>query len=150
MPQSYTCLNYHFIFSTKHRVPSIRSEWKQRLYDYLGGLIRSERGVLISAGGIADHVHLLARLGQNRAISDVLRVVKTNSSKWVHETFPGSDDFGWQNGFGAFSVSNSGIEGVKAYIAGQEDHHRTLRFQDEYREFLVRHEILFDEKYLWE
>ena len=124
MPQSFTKLHYHLIFSTKHRLPTIRPEWQQRLYDYIGGIVCSEHGVLLAAGGIVDHVHLLVQLGQNRSLADVLRVVKTNSSKWVHEVFPDVTDFGWQRGYGAFTVSYSGLEAVRHYLSIQQEHHR--------------------------
>src|SRR5262249_14027395 len=117
MPQSYTCLHYHFVFGTKHRHPTITPDIQPRLYDYIGGIVRNEGGVLLAAGGISDHIHLLARLGQHRAVADVLRVVKTNSSKWVRETFPEAAKFRWQDGYGAFGVSFSLVPKVKAYIA---------------------------------
>jgi putative transposase len=120
------------------------------LYDYLGGVIRNGGGVLIAAGGIADHVHLLARLRQETAIVDLMRLVKTNSSKWVHETFPAAGRFGWQAGYGAFTVSFSQVDEFKRYIARQEEHHRRVSFQEEYREFLMRHGFEFEERYLWE
>src|SRR5262245_3413626 len=150
MPQSFTCLHYHFIFGTKHREPTITDDLKPRLYDYLGGVVRSEGGVLIAVGGVADHVHLLGRLRQETAVADVMRVLKTNSSKWVHETFPASSRFGWQAGYGAFTVSYSQVDDVKRYIARQEQNHKTVTFQDEYREFLMKHGIEFEERYLWE
>ena len=150
MPQSFTCLHYHFIFSTKHREPTITTDIQTRLYDYLGGVVRNQGGVLIAAGGIADHVHLLARLRQESSVADVMRMVKTNSSKWVHETFPAAGRFGWQAGYGAFTVSYSQVDEVKRYIARQEVHHRAVSFQEEYREFLTRHGIEFEEQYLWE
>jgi REP element-mobilizing transposase RayT len=150
MPQSYTCLHYHLIFSTKNRLPSITPDIRPRLYDYLGGLIRGEGGVLLAAGGMPDHVHLLARLTQQRAVADVLRVVTTNSSKWVHETFPAAKRFGWQAGYGAFAVSYSNLAAVKRYIARQAEHHRKMSFQAEFRAFLRKHGIEFEEKYLWD
>jgi len=148
MPQSFTCLHYHVIFGTKQRRPVITPDLRPRLYDYLGALVRSEGGVLLAAGGISDHVHLLMRLGSHRAIVDVLRVVKTNSSKWVHDTFPAAAGFGWQTGYAAFAVSYSNIEAVKEYIARQEEHHRAVTFQDEFRAFLRKHALEFDERYL--
>jgi REP element-mobilizing transposase RayT len=150
MPQSFTSLHYHFVFSTKLREPTITPDLRPRLYDYLGGIIRDEGGVLLAAGGVADHVHLLVRLRQETAVADLLRVAKANSSKWVHETFPGSARFGWQAGYGAFTVSYSQVAAVKGYIGRQEEHHRRVTFQDEFRKFLIKHGIEFDEQYLWD
>ena len=150
MPQSFTSLHYHLVFSTKHREPAITPPLRPRLYDYLRGIVRGEGGALLAAGGVADHVHLLAWLHQQTAPADLLRVLKANSSKWVHDTFPGSGRFGWQTGYGAFSVSYSQLEAVKGYIARQEDHHKRVTFQDEFREFLTRHGIEFDERSLWD
>jgi len=149
MPSSYTCLHYHLIFSTKDRRALITGDLPTRLYDYVGGIIAREKGRLLAAGGAADHVHLLVSLSANRALADVLRVVKTNSSKWVHETFPASRDFGWQDGYAAFAVSVSTVAQVKRYIAAQEKHHRRRSFQDEFVAFLERHGIEYDPRYLW-
>jgi REP element-mobilizing transposase RayT len=149
MPQSYTCLHYHLIFSTKHRAPLITPDLQPRTYDYLGGLVRAEDGVLLAAGGVADHVHLLARLGQSRPLADVMRVVKTNSSRWAHGLAPVAD-FAWQTGYAAFTVSRSHLGAVERSIRGQEEHHRRVSFQDELRAFLRRHEIEPDGRYLWD
>jgi REP element-mobilizing transposase RayT len=101
-------------------------------------------------GGVADHVHVLTHLPKTLLVPDALRVLKTNSSRWVHERFPARAAFAWQAGYAAFSVSQSGVEDVRRYVADQEAHHRTLSFQDEYRAFLRRHAIEFDERYMWD
>lgn len=150
MPQSFTCLHYHLVFGTKHRTPAIPPALRPRLYDYIGGVLRSEGGVLVAAGGTADHVHLLVRLSQQRALADVLRVTKANASKWVHDEFPDAGWPGWQSGYGAFAVSYSGLEAVKAYLANQEAHHRRMTFEAEYRMLLGKHGIEFDARHLWE
>ena len=150
MPQSYVSLNVHLIFSTKNRLPQINADLQPRLFDYIGGICRAEQSVLLAAGGMPDHVHLLVSLGKMAALADFLRVVKTNTSKWVHEEFPSQRDFAWQAGYGAFSVSPSGLDAVKAYIAKQAEHHRVRTFQEELVEFLNRHEIEYDERYLWD
>ncbi|MHC4442729.1 MAG: IS200/IS605 family transposase [Planctomycetota bacterium] len=149
MGQSYTCLHYHIIFSTGDRKPLITRQFQQRLYDYIGGIIKHEDGQLLAAGGIADHVHLLATLHQQRAVSDIMRVVKSNSSKWIHETFSQQSSFAWQTGYGAFTVSYSNIDQVRRYIERQEEHHRTASFQEEYIAFLKRHGVKYDERYIW-
>ena len=150
MPQTYTCLHYHLIFSTKHREPTITPDVRPRLWEYLGGTVRGLGGIPILVGGTDDHVHLLVTLRQLPALADFMRDLKAAASSWVHDTFPEQRGFAWQAGYGAFTVSHSGIDAVKAYIANQEEHHRKQTFQDEFREFLRRHGIEFDEKYLWD
>lgn len=149
MPSSYTCLYYHIIFSTKDRRPQITIDMQQRLYDYIGGIIANHKGKLLTAGGTADHVHLLASLSAQVALSDIMRLVKANSSRWIHETFPDKSTFGWQDGFGAFSVSHSNMEDVERYIAAQDEHHRQLSFQDEFVAFLQRHRVEHDQRHIW-
>jgi REP element-mobilizing transposase RayT len=99
---------------------------------------------------MVDHIHLLASLSRTIAIADAVRVIKANSSGWIHKEFAELSDFYWQEGYGAFAVSHSNVDQVKAYIAGQEEHHRGRSFQDEYRELLRRHEIEWDERYVWD
>ena len=150
MPQSYTCLHYHIVFSTKHRAPIITAEIRTRLWEYLGGIVVGHRGIPIQIGGIEDHVHLLVTLRQQPALADFIRALKAGSSHWMHDTFPGAHQFSWQTGYGAFTVSHSARDAVKAYIANQEEHHKRQAFQDEFRGLLKNHEIEFDEKYLWD
>jgi REP-associated tyrosine transposase len=127
---SFTCLNYHLVFSTKHREPLIDRAWQQRLFDYIGGIIRQQGGVLLAAGGMPDHVHLLAAISKSVAIADALRDMKANSSKWVHEEIPGQAGFAWQAGHGAFTVSCSALDSVRRYLAGQQENHRLRTFQE--------------------
>ena len=149
MPQSFASLHSHFIFSTKDRVPLIASGLAPRLYDYIGGIMRNEKGALLAAGGMADHVHLLVSLSRETSIAEMLRLIKAGSSAWVHETFAPLRQFAWQAGYGAFSVSHSNLDAVKDYIAQQAEHHRVRSFQEEFVEFLRRHDIPYDERYLW-
>jgi putative transposase len=132
MAHSYTCLLYHLVFSTKDREPWLHGEWRPRLWEYLSGAIRSEGGFCLLANGVADHIHLLARLRQDKAVSDVLRAIEANSSGWIHDAFPKLCSFHWQDGYGAFRVSKSQMETVRRYIARQEAHHRKLTFQEEF------------------
>jgi REP element-mobilizing transposase RayT len=150
MPQSLVSLHVHIIFSTKERAPLIAPALQPRLYEYIGGILRADKNSLIAAGGISDHVHLLVSLGRESSIADTVRIVKSNCSKWIHESFRDLEAFAWQAGYGAFAVSFSNLGQVKRYIAEQEDHHRKRTFQEEYREFLRRHEIEFDERYVWD
>jgi len=150
MPQSYTCLHYHLVFSTKNRVPTITPDIQPRLWEYIGGIVRDLNGTPLQIGGIADHIHMLVTLRQDLALKDVLRKIKAGSSGWVHETFPAVGELWWQSGYGAFTVSHSAIDAVKTYIANQAEHHANRTFQDEFRGMLAKHEIPFDEKYIWD
>jgi len=127
----------------------ITNEREERLYEYIGGIVRGLGGILLMINGVEDHVHVLAKLRPDRSVSDVLRDVKANSSGWMHDVFPDASDFSWQNGYGAFSVSPSQIDGVRKYIADQKTHHGKRSFEEEFVELLTVHEIEFDRRYLW-
>jgi REP element-mobilizing transposase RayT len=148
MSQSFTNLLYHLIFSTEERRPIITLDYKPRLYDYIGGIIRGLGGISLGIGGAADHVHVLAKLRPERSLSDVLRDLKANASGWMHDVFPETRDFSWQRGYGAFTVSQSNVVGVQRYIAGQEEHHKRVSFRDEFVQFLKANGIEYDERYL--
>ena len=150
MPQSFTCLHYDLVFSTKNRLPTITADLQPRLYEYIGGILRSESSTLVAAGGMPDHVHLLCFLNKELAVSSALRLIKANSAKWIHETFPQHRSFAWQAGYGAFAVSYSHLGRLERYIAGQIEHHRRMTFQDEFIALLRRHRLPFDERYLWD
>lgn len=149
MPHSYTSITFHIVFSTLNRVPQIDAALEERLYPYLGGILRELGGKLLSVNGVDDHVHLLASLSATKSVSEMVGKVKGSSSKWIHDTFPDRADFAWQRGYGAFSVSQSQIARVTAYIERQKLHHATVSFRDELLELLRRHGIAPDEKYLW-
>ncbi|MBA2524222.1 MAG: IS200/IS605 family transposase [Pyrinomonadaceae bacterium] len=123
MSESFTNLLYHIIFSTKDRRPLITSVYEPRLYEYIGGTIRGTGGIALSINGAEDHVHLLAKLRPDRALSDVLRDLKCNASGWMHDVFPEVRDFSWQRGYGAFTVSESHVEEVQRYLKFQKEHH---------------------------
>lgn len=150
MSGTYSNILLHVVFSTKNREPLIPPDLRERLYPFMGGVIRDERGDLLSVGGMPDHVHLLIRWHTQSSVGDLMRNVKARSSKWVHETFPQHVAFAWQVGYGAFSVSTSQKEHVRAYIENQEAHHRRQTFKEEYLEFLRAHEIECDERYVWD
>jgi REP element-mobilizing transposase RayT len=150
MPQSFGCLHVHIIFSTKNREPLLTPELIAELYPYIGGVVRNIGCRLIEIGGMPDHLHLLVSLGRESCVADTVRDIKANSSRWVHEKFPQRAAFAWQAGYGAFAVSLSGVAAVRAYIQNQAEHHHLRTFQDEYREFLRRHEIEWDERYVWD
>lgn len=148
MPSTHLSLHYHLIFSTKDRVAYLHEDWRGRLHAYLGGIVKDLGGVPETVGGVADHVHLLVGLRATHRLADVLREVKSASSKWVHQEMK-KPLFAWQDGYGAFTVSASRIEAVKNYIARQEEHHRKKTFQEEYLEFLKEYGVEYDERYLW-
>ena len=148
MPSTHLSLHYHLIFGTKNRQPLIADSWRERLHAYLGGAVRAIDGVPEAVGGTADHVHLLVGLRAAQRLADVLREIKHASSQWVHENV-GANDFAWQEGYGAFTVSASKIEAVKKYIAQQEEHHRKSSFAEEYVTFLRESGVDYDERYLW-
>jgi REP element-mobilizing transposase RayT len=147
---SYTNLLYHIVFSTKNREPSLNPEMRPRLLEYLGGAVRGEGGIALAINGTADHLHILARLRQDKAVSAVIGAIKANSSGWIHRTFPGLANFAWQTGYGAFTVSASQEGKVCHYIENQEEHHRLRTFQEEFRAFLKAHDIEYDERYVWD
>jgi REP element-mobilizing transposase RayT len=149
MPQSFASLHCHLVFSTKHRQPYIDAELQPRLFKYIGGIARNNNCPLIAAGGIPDHVHLLISLPRTLSVSDAVRVIKTNSSSWLHDEL-GHREFEWQTGYGAFAVSYSNIEQVRTYLANQSNHHRQQSFQEEFRELLRRHNLTWDERYIWD
>ena len=148
MTSTHLSLQYHLIFSTKERRRWIKESWQERLHSYLGGILRGLGGVAEDVGGTDDHVHILASLNATHCLADVMREIKSNSSKWVHRII-GVGLFAWQDGYGAFTVSRSEVEAIKRYIRGQREHHRKKTFQEEYLELLQQSSIEFDEKYLW-
>jgi REP element-mobilizing transposase RayT len=150
MPQSFGSIHLHVVFSTKNREPLIAPALAPRLYDYIGGTLRGHKCALLDAGGMPDHAHLLVSMSREMSAAELVRVVKSNSSRWVHDTFPDLGGFAWQSGYGAFAVSYSQLGAVRAYIAGQEEHHRTRTFQDEFRAFLKAHDMEWDERYMWD
>ncbi len=150
MPGTFSNLQYHLVFSTKHRQPLIYDEWQSRLYEYFGGILRGESGVLFEIGGMPDHIHLLFGWRTNKDLASLVRNLKSNSSKWIHSTFPQSRKFQWQSGYGIFSISESEIEKVSMYIRNQRQHHARKSFKDEFLELLRVHQIEYDEKYIWD
>jgi REP element-mobilizing transposase RayT len=138
MSDSYTNLLYHLVFSTKDRRPLITPEYELRLHEYIS----------LELNGTEDHLHLLAKLRPDRALSDVLRKLKANASGWMHNVFPELRDFSWQRGYGAFTVSQSNVEEVRNYIRRQKEHHAKISFRDEFIQFLKANGIEFDERYV--
>ena len=148
MPSTYVSLYFHFVFSTKDRRRCINESWESRLHSYLGGILRNLGGVAKSIGGDADHVHILASLKATHSVAEVMKVLKANSSGFVHKEM-GIRSFDWQSGYGAFTVGKSELGAVKRYIEQQKEHHQRKTFQEEYRELIREYGIEFDERYLW-
>ena len=147
---TFTNLLFHIIYSTKYRKPTIRTQWQDDLYGYIGGIVRDQKGTLLKIGGVEDHVHLLVKLSPTIAISDVLRKIKSNSSKWINERSDVNRKFEWQSGYAAFSVSESQLPAVIECIANQAEHHRKKTFEDEFLAILEKHNIDFDMRYVFE
>jgi REP element-mobilizing transposase RayT len=150
MGHTYSNALIHFVFSTKNRAPLIAESLQSRLLDYMGGIARQELGQSLRIGGTANHIHALLALAADVSQSDAMRKLKGLSSKWVHETFPEHRDFGWQTGYGAFSVSHSKAADVIQYINGQAERHKVVSFEVEFIAFLKRHKIDYDPKYVWD
>ena len=150
MAHTYTNLLVHVIFSTKDRVPLLDAELKPRLFPYMGGIVHELGGTALLINGPGDHVHMLLLLPAKGNVSEFAGKVKANSSGWVHREFPGKWAFAWQGGYAAFTVSHSQKQSVLDYIANQEEHHRKLSFQKELIAFLKKHEIQYDERYIFE
>jgi len=150
MPQSFACLYVHLIFSTKGRRAWLDDSWSPQLYEYFSGILRAQGNQLLLAGGVEDHVHLLISISRQIAFEDLVRDLKANSSKWVRENHVGSGEFGWQSGYSAFSVSYSGLSEVRRYIQNQKEHHQKQDFREELIAFLKKHNVEYDERYVFD
>jgi len=149
MANTYTSLHYHLIFSTKNREPWLAPSIEQRIWRFIGGIARKHRMTALQVGGIDNHIHALVTAPPTIAPSQIAQFLKGDSSKWIHEEFSTLRNFGWQDGYGAFTVSKSNIPKVIKYIQNQREHHRKKTFQEEYLEFLRENSIEYDERCLW-
>ena len=147
MAGTFSNLTVHLVFSTKNRLPLMTTPVRDQLFPYMGGVVRGLAGTIISVGGMPDHVHLVVRLPTSLSVADVVRTVKTNTSKWMNGRAAGMK-FGWQRGYGAFSVSQSALPAVVNYVRNQERHHRCRSFKEELTVLLTKNGIDFDERYL--
>jgi len=149
MGSTLTNLVYHVIFSTKGRKPVIVPEFRAELHRYMGGIIKGEGGILLQIGGMPDHIHLVIKLKPVQALSNIMQKIKGSSSKWINDQNRSSIKFAWQNGYGAFTVSESQVSATIRYVREQEKRHRKLSFKDELLLILERHRVEYDERYLW-
>lgn len=150
MPQSLSLVIVHLVFSTKDRQPLIGASVRPALHAYLATVARNMDCEAYRVGGVADHVHLAIRLSRTVSIAKLVEELKTSSSKWLKTQPPGLSSFSWQRGYGAFSVAPSDLDALRAYIDEQEEHHRVRTFQEEYRAFLTKYAVDFDERYVWD
>ena len=151
MAQSLAKILLHTVFSTKDRRLFLRDEpLREELHRYLGGILTHLDCQPLIVGGVEDHVHLLFALSRTRTVADVVKELKRGSTVWLKIKAPALSEFAWQNGYGVFSTGQSQVEDVRAYIAGQEEHHRKISFQEEFRRLLERYEIAFDERCVWD
>ncbi len=150
MPGTYSQLLLHVVTSTKGRTQWIGPIVAERLYPYIGGIVRAEKGVLYAIGGAEDHVHLYFRWRPDGALSDLMRTVKSRSSKWVRDAYPELSEFRWQEGYSAFSVSKSREAAVKRYIETQKEHHTKQNFSSELLRLFRAHGVEFNEEYVFD
>ena len=150
MGHTYSNLLLHVVFGTKDRRPFIHESLRQRLYEYLAGVARNEFGRALTIGGAENHLHELLSLRTDVSTAEAMRKWKSLSSGWVHKTFPSDQTFGWQSGYGAFSVSEPMSIRVAKYISGQQEHHRRQTFEEEFVGLLERHGIRYDPKHVWD
>lgn len=150
MANTYTQLYFHIVFAVKGRNNFISKQWKDELYKYISGIIANKDQKLMIVNGMPNHIHLLIGTKPNCNLSDLIRDIKANSSKWINEKKFTNFHFEWQTGFGAFTVSQSGVPKAIEYIKNQEEHHRKKTFKEEYVEFLKAYQIDFKDEYLFD
>ena len=143
MPDTYTNLLYHAVFSTKNRCRFITPAIEQRLFPYVGGIIRHHKGKLLEINGTQDHIHILTSFHPTSSVSEMLRVIKSESSRWMNSSVKRLRKFGWQDGYAAFTVSESASDRVRRYIQNQKQHHRVIGFREEFERLLQRHGLEF-------
>jgi len=149
MANTYISLHYHIIFSTKNRAKLLSQEIEERVWAFIGGVARKHKMTALQVGGVEDHIHALVTAPATLSPSQMAQFLKGDSSTWIHKEFSALRDFAWQDGYGGFTVSKSNLAEVVRYIQNQRKHHRKKTFQKEYLEFLERHGIEYDERYLW-
>lgn len=150
MANTYTQLYFHIVFAVKGRRNHIAPNWKDELYKYISGIISNNNQKLFIINGMPNHIHILLGTKPNCNLSDLVRDIKANSSKWINENKFIQGKFEWQLGFGAFTVSQSGVPYVVNYIKNQEEHHRNKTFRDEYIDILKKNDVDYKNQYLFD
>jgi len=150
MPQSLSLVIIHIIFSTKEREPFVHADVRPNLHSYLATVARNADCECYRVGGVEDHVHLAIRLSRTLTIADLVEDLKTSSSKWLKTQGPNLVKFAWQRGYGCFSVGPADLPALSSYIDGQEEHHRKRTFQEEFRMFLKKYGVKYEEAYVWD
>jgi len=150
MPQSLTQIFLHIVFSTKNRYPFLEGSVDDELYAYIGASINRLDGIPISINGVCDHIHILTAFPRTITVADFVKDVKANSSRWLKTKGEQYQNFGWQDGYGAFSVSSSKKQVVANYIARQKEHHKQANFKSEFLQFLREYDVKYDERYVWD
>ncbi|MDQ6813837.1 MAG: IS200/IS605 family transposase [Bacteroidota bacterium] len=149
MPNTYTQIHIQLIFAVKNRTALIQKEWKGELYKYISGIIQQQNHKALAINGVADHVHVLIGMRPIQSLSELMQDIKGSSSKWINEKKFTKQKFEWQEGYGAFSYSKSHLSNVITYIENQEEHHRQVSFLEEYKKFLEKFEVDYDERYIF-
>lgn len=150
MPQSLAQIYVHLIFGTKNRINYISSKIESDLHSYIAGILNNLESPALEINSVPDHMHVLFRLSKNYALSKVIELIKKESSKWMKDKSGVSNQFSWQGGYGAFSVSSSKVDVVRKYIRNQKEHHKKIRFQDEVREFMKEYDVLdYSDEFFW-
>jgi len=149
MSNTFSNLLFHIVFSTKERASLLSPELRECLYSYISGIANQNGFKIIITNGTDNHIHILLLLKPDVSVSKAVQLIKGGSSKWIHDNFSMLKTFSWQEGYGAFTVSASQINPTKQYISNQEQHHKTMTFQEEYLEFLKRNNVDYDTKYLF-
>lgn len=149
MAQSLAKILVHLIFSTKNRKPLLQDKIRRELHKYMAAILDDLGSPAVLIESVSDHVHILFSMSKNQALIKIVEQVKKSSSKWIKTKGSAYRQFSWQNGYGAFSVSQSRLNDVRRYVANQQEHHRVKTFQEEFREFLKKYGVPYDERYVW-
>lgn len=149
MANTYTQIHIHFVFAVKFRQAIISNDWKEELYKYIAGIIKNNNHKLLAINGVSDHVHILIGIRPVQSISDLMKNIKQDSSKWINTNKFSKSHFEWQEGYGAFSYSKSQLNAVVNYIQSQELHHKKKTFREEYIDFLEKFEVDYNEKFIF-